>query len=176
VKLLKIKNQKGQSTIEFALTLILVMVFILFFVQLSLVFGFGNYVHYSTYMSARALLSSGFDDEQSDKARDVLIKMLKNPNNPGSDRFSGIGQGIGDGELKGAKIGNSEQFESNFGDPAFSWMQGVRYRFRSKLFMIPLGNDPRANSIELESESWLGREPSFLECQKIVRGIIDNGC
>jgi len=51
----------GQSTVEFALTLILLMGLILFYLQLTLVFSYGNYVQLRTFMSARAFLSSGPD-------------------------------------------------------------------------------------------------------------------
>jgi hypothetical protein len=55
----------------------------------------------------------------------------------------------------------------------------------SRLFLMPMGGGGRsaaaqtANSVSLTSESWLGREPSYQECQDAmgkVKGIFDNGC
>ena len=41
--------------------LFLLMAFLLFYVQLSLLMGYGNYIHYATFMAARAYLSPGPD-------------------------------------------------------------------------------------------------------------------
>ena len=75
-----------------------------------------------------------------------------------------------------------------------SWLQGVRYTFRSRLFLLPFGgsNAPSSgnnvnvlsgnqdvNSLTLTSESFLGREPADGDCQLEMRnwnGIYDNGC
>src|SRR5579872_2259405 len=91
------REQSGQSTIEFALTLVLLMAIILFFLQLTLIFGYGNYVHYATFMSARAYLSAGANqDDQSQRAKDVLYRMLAKGGQSGApDRWGFIGQGTG---------------------------------------------------------------------------------
>ncbi|MEO5970911.1 MAG: hypothetical protein ABIQ95_13365, partial [Bdellovibrionia bacterium] len=63
-----------------------------------------------------------------------------------------------------------------------SWMTGVRYTFKSKLMMIPMGGTGSSrgavNSVTLTSESFLGREPTYIECNEFMgsRGIYDNGC
>jgi hypothetical protein len=180
-------KEQGQSTIEFALTLILMMGLIFFFMQLSLIFGFGNYVHYATFMAARAYLSAGpgGPDEQGDRAKNVIIRTMKRSvTQSGIDRFPAIARGQGgSGDVAGFEL-NSPQYVP--GDYNLSWIQGVRYTFRSRLFLIPLGgtgggaasaNSP--NSVTLTSESWLGREPSEEECKAQlgkVNGIYDNGC
>jgi hypothetical protein len=177
-------NEKGQSTVEFALTLILLMSFVLFYIQLSMVMAFGNYVHYATFMAARAYLSAGSSrEEQTDRATQVIIRMLKKPNQTGTDRFGMIGKGFGGGDaVPGLDIKEPSNFVAT--DPNLSWLQGVRYSFKSRLFMIPMaGSGPKgsgsANSVTLKSESWLGREPNYDECQqemKSYNGIFDNGC
>jgi hypothetical protein len=173
------KNESGQATIEFALTLMLLLVFFFFYLQLSLVMAVGNYFQYATFMSARALLSSGPDDgDQIDRATQVLSMMVKRgANNPGQDRWTPIAKGAGGGGgiVTGALIGQGPEFAPKDRDK--SWQEGVRYTFRSRLFLIPFGNVPGA--IELTSESWLGREPTISECSDFmstVSGIIDNGC
>lgn len=175
----KIREESGQSTIEFALTLILIMTFLLGFTQLSLLFGFGNYAHYATFMAARAQLSAGQNqDQQTTRARDVIVKMLKrSEGQPGIDRWPSIAKADGGGgDLRGADLLNGPQHQE--GNPSFSWMQGVRYAFRGRLFMIPLGGDSSTNSLTLMSESWLGVEPSYEECIQRLPGtaVIDNGC
>jgi hypothetical protein len=175
-----VRGESGQSTIEFALTLLLIMTFFLGFTQLSLVFGYGNFVHYATFMAARAQLSAGVNTEdQTRRAQKVLTRMLKTAEGPGGrDRWPALGQAFGgQSEVRGADFGAGNQFES--GDPAKSWMQGVRYTFRSRLFMIPLGGNASSNSVTLTSESWLGREPSYSDCfqELIDKGaLFDNGC
>ena len=178
-----IKNENGQATIEFGLTIIFVMALLLFFIQISLIFAWGNYIHYATFMSARAYLSGSFNQEdQSERARSVMVKMVKRgEGRAGLDRYPALATGVG-GTPAGIRIGGGPQFSA--GDLSSSWMQGVRYTFKSRLFLIPLqrgqeGNSSAANSLTLSSESWLGREPTYDECFQNVRsmvGIIDNGC
>lgn len=179
-------GESGQSTIEFALVLMLLMGFVLFYLQLSMVMGFGNYVHYATFMSARAYLSAGASEpEQVERANAVVERMLKRANSPGFDRFPSIAKGEGGGgEMRGLEVGKAAQF--NASNPDLSWMQGVRYAFKSRLFLIPLGRGgggaqgpASGNGIVLRSESWLGREPSYDDCKSFLgtkQGIFDNGC
>jgi len=173
-------REAGQSTIEFALTLILLMSFTMFFLRLSLMFGFGNYVHYATFMAARAYLAAGADGTQEKRAEQVILAMLKKSvNTPGVDKFPMIAKGHGGGNVPGLAF-DHERYEP--GNPALSWMRGVRYTFRSRLFLIPFGGAGSVgnlNEIELTSESWLGREPSYSECQgemSKMRADWDNGC
>ena len=178
-------GQAGQATIEFAFTLILLMSFVFFFIQTSMVFAWGNYIHYATFMSARAYLAAGPDrKDQAERARKVMIRMVKRRATPGTDRFPMVGQGVGGadqeggGQVKGFSVDDSQYFQK--GDRSLSWMEGVRYTFKSHLFKIPFGGTTRSNDgVELTSESWLGREPSYEECMSYVqglKGIIDNGC
>lgn len=170
-------NQKGQSTIEFALTLMLFLGMSFFFIQLCFVFAWGNYVHYATFMSARTYQAGwAHTNQQETKAEDVLKSMLKNGQR---DRFPTFGKSVGE-----AKIGKDDHYGS---DEAHSWLEGVRYRFRSRLFTFPFLKSEevtKANFVELQSESWLGREPTFDDCRdwmmhkkgggKVI--VIDNGC
>jgi hypothetical protein len=174
-------GERGQSTLEFALTLFLLMAFLLFYVQLSLLLGYGNYAQYATFMAARAYLSAGANQsDQAERARTVIIKTLKRGEG-GQDRFPSIAKGDGDGEPKGVQIGEAGNFSPT--NPDLSWLQGVRYRFKGRLFVIPIGTGPAAAqasraTLTLQSESWLGREPAYDECQSDLnnKGIFDNGC
>lgn len=177
------KGEEGQSTVEFALTAVLIMGFLLFYIQLALSFAWSNYVQYATFMSARAYLSAGASQaDQDTRARRVLsITVKKGTGREGEDRFPMIAKGLGGaGGMAGADIGAGSNFDPSV--RGLSWMEGVRYTFRSKLFVVPFagsGRDPSVNSVTLTSESWLGREPSFSDCLREMnrlKGMIDNGC
>ena len=172
------KSEKGQSTVEFALTMVLLMAFVLFFLQLTLVFAWGSYVQYATFMAARAYLAAGESPvEQEDRATAVIVRMLKGgPQAAGVDRLPFIARGVGGGQVSGMSIAPPGEFQDGVRD--LSWLQGVRYRFESRLFLLPLAgrSEGGVNSVTLESESWLGREPSSLECQLETVGYTDNGC
>ncbi|MCM2276613.1 MAG: pilus assembly protein [Oligoflexia bacterium] len=181
----KRKTEAGQSTIEFALALTLMMGFVLFFVQLSLLFAYGNLVHYATFMAARAYLAAGMSNEdQQRRAQDTIVRLLKkSQGEPGLEKYAFIAQGEGgSGEIPGLSLGPSPQYQPKNAD--LSWMQGVRYSFRGRVSMVPIGapknGNPNANSVTLTSESWLGREKSFGECMSFMEKLggarIDNGC
>jgi hypothetical protein len=194
---LKKLGEEGQSTIEFALTMILLLGFVMFYFQLSMIFAYGNFVHYATFMSARAYLSAGTSrEDQRERARDVIVKTLKkNAGMSGTDKFPSIGYSKGypgDMDIPGFQVDPPSGYIAD--DRKSSWRQGVRYTFQSKLFVLPLAGfgkginkkiDPAqlnagkatANRVVLTSESWLGREPSFQECQgEMGSWMYDNGC
>lgn len=176
-------QEAGQSTVEFALMIMLLMGVTLFYVQVSLVMGFGNYVHYATFMAARAFLSgAATTDMQTTAAKNVIISTLKlGVGQPNTDRWSNLGIGIGGGDPTGF-LTQAAQF--NPSDPDYSWMQGGRYTFKSRLFMIPLSvggpSNGSVNSVTLTAESWLGREPTDQDCStwmsKRNGAYFDNGC
>jgi len=179
------KNEAGQSTLEFALVLFLLMSFLLFYVQLALMMGYGNYAHYATFMAARAYLSAGpTPTDQQQRAETVIVRMLKKgQGQEGIDRFPSIAKANGDGDPKGVQIGAGTNFSET--NRHLSWIQGVRYSFKSRLFLMPLGTGSGAaasvssSSVILNSESWLGREPAYNDCQGDMatkEGIFDNGC
>lgn len=178
-------GEAGQSTLEFALVLFLLMAFLLFYVQLALMMGYGNYAHYATFMAARAYLSAGPDEaDQRQRAQNVIVRMVKKgQGQEGMDRFPSIAQAAGDGDPKGVQIGDGPTFSAS--DKHLSWEQGVRYGFKSRLFLMPFGTGPgsaasvSSSSVTLRSESWLGREPAYNDCQGDMAtklGIFDNGC
>ena len=105
-------KELGQSTVEFALTMILLLGFTVYYFQFAMVMAWGNFVHYATFMSARALLAAGEDDqEQLERAKQVIVMMLKKSEGAsGTDRFPSIGKGIGGSDLKGFLGGDLPPF------------------------------------------------------------------
>lgn len=182
----RLGDESGQSTIEFALSAIFLVSFIFFFFQLSLVLAFGNYAHYATFMAARAYLAAGSTPEdQEQRARAVIVQTLRrSEGQPGVDRLPTVARSLGTGEMAGVEF-NAPQFDPD--DRSLSWLQGIRYSFRSRIFLLPFGQplssraDKEAAALTLRSESWLGREPAFSECagdlkRRNERGFFDNGC
>jgi hypothetical protein len=175
--------------VEFALTLVLLMSFMLFFVQLSLVLAFGNYVHYATFMAARAYLSAGSEkDDQQRRATEVIVKMLKrSTGEQGTDKFPFIAKGVGGTAITGLRFDSSALVP---GSRDLGWLEGVQYHFKSRLFMLPFAplqstrnstdNDSGSlNSLTLVSESYLGKEMSYYDCVQLMRrsgAYFDNGC
>ena len=158
------RREKGQSTIEFALTMALLMGFVLFFVHLAFLFAYGNLVHYATFMSARAYLSAGEEpDGQVKRAQTVIIRLLKrSESNPGVEKYQFVAKGVEGEEIPGMYYSPKSPYAPK--DPDFSWLQGIRYKFRASLPMVPLSNgNGGANSLTLTSESWLGREKTRVE-------------
>lgn len=181
------KSEEGQSTLEFTLTLLLVMAFFFFFFQLAITFAFGNYVHYAVFMAARTYVAAGVSEkDQHDRADAVITEMLGGSN---GDRYRRFGEGVAiDGSnasLIGFDVGKIGPYQPNRLD---GWMQGARYHFRSKIFPIALslGRTPASieeTSLVLKAESFLGREPSFVDCDTQMKNVTtgkgrlyDNGC
>jgi len=141
-----------------------------------MVFAFGNYVHYATFMAARAFLSAGASPgDQESRAQDVIIQMLKkSQGQTGVDKFPSIAMAVSSGTIPGYT-----SFVNQTND--LKWMTGVRYVFRGKIF-VPfgaMGAKKEINQVEFTSESFLGKEPSYSDCLSAlgaVHGIFDNGC
>jgi hypothetical protein len=172
---MKIHEEEGQAIVEFILTLTVSLGFVFFYIQLCFALAWGSYVQYATFMAARAYLSAGPNaDEQTERAQEVLKRMVKQGSRSNQDRFPGFARGEGGGDLAGAEIGPGSEYDST--DPGKAWMDGVRYTFRSRLFLFPATN-ASVSGVTLTSETWLGREPSYGECVSALRGaIFDNGC
>lgn len=192
-------NQEGQSTVEFILSMTLIVGFIFFLLQLSLVMAYANYAQYVTFMAARAYLSAGPSQaDQQQRAVNVIAASLKKPGNPGAERLPMIARGTGGGAAgaTGLTVG---PVDANYYDPTnqdYSWMQGVRYAFNGKIFIFPIGTiKPGANSLPrsltFTTETYLGREPAYMDCSNdmtsrggnaaggnagATQAYYDNGC
>ncbi|MEW6058284.1 MAG: hypothetical protein AB1540_16910 [Bdellovibrionota bacterium] len=193
---LKRKNgQSGQSLIEMILTLFAFFTVAFMYVQVSLGLGVANYIQYATFMSARSLLSGHRTvRDQKTAAQSVIEATLKRQN---SDRFASIARAVGEGDAAGAEISTALDAGSRArlrdqSSRRTAWEQGVSYKFNIRLYMMPLlpgAKRGAANLVQLESESWLGRDPTEEECiqtlsdRKSRSGVntdgpfyFDNGC
>lgn len=166
----RVSNEDGQSIIEFILASGVVIALVFGFVRFCYTLGWASYVQYATFMSARAYLAAGpSDEDQVDRAQEVLTKMLKSGGG-GADKAPLLARGIGGGSITGAEVGPGKEFSPD--DRRQSWMQGVRYTFRARVLGV------RASTFEMTSESWLGREPSEDRCLSALKPKweLDNGC
>ena len=185
------REQQGQGTIEMVLTLFAFFTIFFMFVRLAMSFAVANYYQYVTYFAARAFLSGHpTTDARKQAALTVAEKMLK-PG--GKERFAAMGQGTGDGDPPGLFIGKSPNVVSREDQKARdnNWEQGVTYKFKVKMYMLPMvagAKRGKANEVQLESQSWLGAEPTEQECRQVLEkkakdsgvksavALFDNGC
>jgi hypothetical protein len=179
------KNQKGQSVVEFLFTSLFFIGFFWFFVRLSLVFAFGNYLHYATFMSARALLSASKPASGNAHLAQNAIDTIKQMLSMGSSSHSAFEFiAIADPSftdssgIDGLKVDNPSQYKPDL--TSFSWLQGIRYQIKAVLpLMFFFSNKKNPLNLVLTSESWLGKEPSVSDCQTFMkkqRAEEDNGC
>ncbi len=180
-------SESGQAAMEFVLSLLLLLTFFFFIVRLCAVFAIGNYIHYATFMGARAYFASAENPgAQITRAETVMESAL------GSrwKRFISRRAEEGNSEIEGVGIGGG-YFFNNESKERNAWNQGVTFSFRSKLEMYPWSRAGTSANLDLASESWLGREETTAEClnqtqKKISQGMPgdlknislewDNGC
>ena len=179
----KKNKQNGQALTEFVLGLMLIISFFFFYVKMAAVFAIGNYIHYATFMAARAYASSDTSPSaQEANAQTVLTAML-------GGRFkAAITPTGGSGTVPGAFIGAGDF--SNDDAAEDYWNQGVTFTYQSKLKLYPWSKDSQSIILNLTSESWMPREESAAECNdrlgttlsdiisksKAVKLEWDNGC
>jgi Flp pilus assembly protein TadG len=141
-----IKNTRGQSTIEFMLSLTLMAGMVMFCFRVAMFLAAANYIQYAVFMSSRALLSAGKSpDEQSERAQKVIQSTLKRG---AKDRFAGILEGAGVGAVKGLTINTTWEDAPNKRE--LSWRQGVRYSMRGTFFGVDSMLPENAKSIRPE--------------------------
>ncbi len=162
--------ESGQAILEFVLAMFFMFSVLLFTIQLTLFMAFGNYIQYSTFMAARAFQSGGLNPgDQVTRAQNVLNQTVKKG---GTDRLSSVVTG------QTPDIGPGSIFDRDSLDS--SWQEGVRYDFKGRLFIMSLGPirvPATTGEVELTSEAWLGREPTWQDCMnQMGTGKIDNGC
>ncbi|MBI3556588.1 MAG: pilus assembly protein [Deltaproteobacteria bacterium] len=186
-------GQSGQGTIELILTMMAFFTIFFMFVQCALSFAVANYIQYATFMAARAF-QAGYASLGDQKAAATSVLEATLNGNNGGGRFGSIavGTGGGDGDVTGSSIGPSSRVHLAPSADARStaWEQGVTYSFKVKLYLAPLipgVNQGEDSKVTLESQSYLGREPTEKECEAVLllrqnksaqkhNFIYDNGC
>ena len=184
-------NKRGQGTVELVLTMFAFFTILFMYVQLAFSMAVGNFLHYATFMAARAFLPGRESVSDQKKAANVYFTRLLGES---GTRFKGIAKPVetdGGGDVAGTFVGQSSRVKlGNSASRDTAWEQGATFKFKVKMYMLPLikgGKKGEANEVTLESETWLGRDPSEQECLKIldgrakkagIKGVVlyDNGC
>lgn len=161
-----VKNNKGQSTIEFILTFTATIGFIFLFLKMAINYTNGYMVHHATFMASRAFMvgDTGFGDkvEAKDQSAFELAKSVFDKNLP-----EGLIRNF-DGQLK-------HNFPS---EVALMPFVGLFVEYNQPFSMgFVGGKDP----VKFRSESFLGREPTRLEtitqvCKAIIAVGSIQGC
>jgi len=142
-------------------------------------YAIGNYIHYATFMAARAYSSSAMDPEtQLENGNRVLQYMV-----------AGKFKGIIVPKAGGINVGPGPYYQGS--GAVEEWNQGASYHFGAKLSLYPWSADKQSIVMDLHSESWMPREKTEKECydrKKQVEGVLnsagvsnvkvewDNGC
>ena len=178
------KKQKGQSTIEF----IFVFIAFIFFLSLSynavVSFAVYQYFSYATFMTARAYQASRDDPSAQLEAATRTMKIYVPNVNPGpsSTPF-------------GFSSKRTLATVKDFVIPRPGFAGDFKLQFEVPLITVPLGADLKRDfgSLQLWTQSNLGREPTKKECEDFFqgffstffrggnplhtwRGMEDNGC
>ena len=147
----QLRNRKGQSAIEFIVVVVVILFFLLFFLSLSILLVVSDYLEFATFMSARTYKSMfSSQDAQENNARQVF--------NSYASRVQGIARDI-----------NLEFLDGGDGGPQAA---GVRARYTIDLFYLPplfIPDGIPASGITLSTETRLGRDSSYQECNNYFR-------
>ncbi|NDF14280.1 pilus assembly protein [bacterium] len=155
-----VSSNAGQSVIEFVLGLMIVISFLFFYVKVSAVFAVGNYIHYATFMAARAFSSSApKPEDQETRAREVMSKTVLG-------KFKSL---IKPKEGDGLSVGYGPYYRE---DPARqSWNTGVQFAFTSKVGLYPWSRYGQELKLDLVSESWMVRNETEAEIEQQRRKL-----
>lgn len=158
-----LNNEDGQSTIEFLITFVFIIGFVVMFVKTALLYTNGYLVHYATFMASRAYMvadlnarDSGTNDNAGRRTAQEVFDSYKVkdfiPGFSSTLQFNDPDDAGGDFE-KNLYIGPYVQFTDNF--------------------VIP-GSVGGNKTLTMRSESFLGREPTRTECLARIAKIIDS--
>lgn len=154
----RLKNQKGQSAVEFTVVVVVVFFFLLFFLSLAFVLILSQYVDYATFMAARTYKSAHGDvSAQQRKAQEVFQEYMRPV--------------IGSSLVK--TMPNLVFTEAIPGDRA-NRSEGVKATYELNLFYLPplFVTEGVSSGITLTSESFLGRDPNYDECNNFFSDFV----
>ncbi|MCP4913918.1 MAG: hypothetical protein GY909_12470 [Oligoflexia bacterium] len=171
-----VRKNEGQSTIEFLMSFVFVIGFMMTFVRITLNYTNGFLVHYATFVSSRAYMVA--DNNGSGGAADNYAFLQATKVYEKFNFAAFINEY--DSPLRVNTPGSMDSPQTNI-------YVGV-YADYTDFFSTP--NLGPAETLELRSESYLGREPTRVECYEQVcemvkqmggdcqyhATFVDNGC
>lgn len=153
-----LKEEEGQSTIEFLLTMIFTLSLLFMFIFIGINFTSGYLAHYAAFAASRSYLvfeSNSNEPGGGDSPAEVLARRV----------FSSFR--IGDVGIK-----NPNQFPLEFNLPGVAKYEyvGVRYQFQVPITTLKLFGPTLSGT--LMTESYLGREPTRATCfERVCRAM-----
>ena len=130
------------------------------YIQSSLGFAVATFVQYATFMGARAFEAGNADQTaQIASGKSYMNAML---GESATGRFGSIMQ-----PGSGTFVGNSPGYAGIGvgGARGANWQAGATYDFNVNLFLVPLIAPSGPNKAHLQSQSWLGVEPTAADCR-----------
>jgi hypothetical protein len=169
----KKSRREGQTLIEFALVSIIFIFMLVVTLNGILAFSIQQYLSYAVFMSARAYQAAAKDPEEQRKNALMTLESLV-PNFRENGNFDVQFPSFGTRSL--ATVTQVEIPDPQVGDygPAGVGAKAIRMVFDVPLAPLPLGDTIRANfgKIQLEAESFLGREVTQSECRSFFKSFI----
>lgn len=150
-----LKNNKGQSAVEFIIVSVVFFFFLFFLLSVSILFVVSDYVEYATFMAARTYRSGAFSESrQRQSASDVFNAYVS--------KVEGIAKNF------------NIQFSQ--AQSRFQMTSGVRVTYTMPLFYMPpiFAGNVGPSTTTLTTESYLGRDPSVTECQNFFTQFISS--
>lgn len=142
------KNEKGQSTIEFILTFSLSVGFIFLFLKMAMNYTNGFMVHHATYMAARAYL---VNDQERQGADENDARALEYAKQVFEDYMpAGLVRGVTQSSIRSSGIRTG----------ALAIFTGIYADFTQTFSAGFIGGN---GTIPFRSEAFLGREPTRFE-------------
>lgn len=152
-----LKNQEGQSTVEFIMAFAFGVSFILAIFTTSLNYAKGYLVQYATFMASRAYLTSdNFMGEFGNNG--AALSYAEEQAHKVFNQY----------ELHRFDVPNSSFKINPAGATTSSSYLTVGGQTQFTMKMDPLGNVLGQNKLEIVSESFLGKEPTRSECSARV--------
>ena len=155
------ENEGGQSIVEFLLTFAFSFSLIFMFIRLALNYTEGYVVHYATYMASRSYLvhdnnasGTGGATAASDRAAKLMARRVLTQVYP---------------QLEPSRL--TIRPPSSGAGSSKSLFSGVYYEFDQEFTLPFSAGGPK--TLNMRSESFLGREPTRQECLKRICDAMD---
>lgn len=170
-----IKNEIGQSSVEFIISFIMVIGFVFMYVKIALNFTNGYLVHYGNYVSSRAFMVFESNSNSPAGSNSGAANIAK-------EAWDSLGV---DEMLGGVPVTRSINHTNAVGNNVFV---GIIASFQDRFSIF--SNIGPTEMLEFRTESFLGREPTIAECVERICSsfevlgidcnnnttVMDNGC
>lgn len=170
-KFLIFSSSQGSLTIQFMFGFVLVMCFILIFLNITLTLVASEITQYITYAASRSLfLAHGDEQAQETSAREKYLELT---NKPHIKKFLGGGKVFEiASDLGPDNLGVNRSFQVPSINVEPNLFYGVWTDFTPKMLDVetPWGSvDEEDSFFKTVIGSYLGREPSYTECKDFFR-------